>query len=86
MPDFTPDSPEALIEYLPPEVQAGTDILSCLLLRACATTTLLMNEFMEERDNRSADEIILNALWCVRGHIDMARELIVRRPVVEGAP
>jgi hypothetical protein len=73
-----PDTPERLIADLPrpPYNNAPLDLVCCALLRAHAVTVLLFSEFSEEDRNVLGDELIVNALWDIQGHLETAQHLI----------
>ena len=73
-----PDTPEALIsEHLETTFDnAPRDLIGCALLRAHAVTVLLGCEFSDPDRNAIDDQLVVNALWDIQGHLETAQHLL----------
>jgi hypothetical protein len=72
-----PDTPESLISGFPnAHDNSPRDLVSCVLLRAHAVTVLLFSEFSEKDRNPLDDQLVVNALWDIQGHLETAQHLV----------
>ncbi len=72
-----PNEPEGLLEFLPPDLDGSPfEMLTCTLVRAQGIIAVLSAELMGNGDYRPSDASMTGAIWAVRGHLSLARELL----------